>query len=227
MSYTPPAGDAITLTFEGAAVYAPPSGDAIAITWEPSAPQALSAAPSPLGAPAALALHLRVALGAAPSPLGAPAALAEYALPFVPASAAAPSPLGAPSIHARRVDVARSLVASPLGQVALYARRVDQARSAVPSPIGQPAPQATVVRFEVRGEVRNQGVLVDRRVRAYRRNDGALIAEQDTTAGRFRLHCGFAAAEHYLVPVDLSAEATDYAPPCANRVLSVLADDLA
>lgn len=108
-----------------------------------------------------------------------------------------------------------------------WAPPIVEAVGAAPTPLQPGSVAGTVVRYELRGEVRNQGVLVDRRVRAYRRSDGALMAEQDTTAGRFRLHCGFAAAEHYLVPVDLSAEATDYAPPCANRVLSVLADDLA
>lgn len=182
--------------------YTPPAGDALqfqfpADAYTPPAGDALAFSWAP---------PIVEAVGAAPSPLGAPAVLADVVVFVVLAHSAAPSPLAAP---------------------ALYARRVDQARGAVPTPLQPGSVAGTVVRYELRGEVRNQGVLVDRRVRAYRRSDGALMAEQDTTAGRFRLHCGFAAAEHYLVPVDLSAEATDYAPPCANRVLSVLADDLA
>ena len=85
---------------------------------------------------------------------------------------------------------------------------------------------ATHERYELRGEVRQGGVLVNRRVRAYLRDTGAMIGEDDTTAGRFNIHTGFAPAEHYIVPVHLVADATDWTPPVANRVLSVLAQDV-
>lgn len=88
-----------------------------------------------------------------------------------------------------------------------------------------PAAVATHERYELRGEVRETGVLVDRRVRVYLRSTGALVAEADTVVGAFSIHTGFAAAEHYLVPINLDAAATDWAPPVANRVLSVLAQD--
>lgn len=80
-------------------------------------------------------------------------------------------------------------------------------------------------RYEVRGEVRLAGVLVNRQVRAYRRDTGAMVGEAATVAGRFQLHTGFTAAEHYVVPIDLAEGATDWMPPVANRVLSVLAMD--
>lgn len=81
-------------------------------------------------------------------------------------------------------------------------------------------------RYEVRGEVRLGGVLVNRRVRAHRRDTGALVGEGDTTAGRFSIHTGFAPIEHYIVPIHLDDAATDWSPPTANRVLSVLAQDV-
>lgn len=71
------------------------------------------------------------------------------------------------------------------------------------------------------------GVLVNRRVRAYLRETGALLGQADTVAGHFKVHAGFAEAECYATPIDLDADATDWLPPTANRILSVLADDAA
>lgn len=183
--------------------YTRPAYNAANATWQGASAYTR---PPHNAANATWAQQIVEARAAAPSPLGVPAVVADIIIGAILTYAAAPSPLSAPSILARRVGVARA---------------------SAPSPLMPPAIAGTVVRYELRGEVRIQGVLVDRRVRAYRRGDGALVAEQDTTAGAFRIHAGFAASEHYLVPVDMSAEATDFAPPCANRVLSVLADDLA
>lgn len=84
------------------------------------------------------------------------------------------------------------------------------------------------LRYELRGEVRLSGVLVNRRVRAYRRDTGALVGEADTTAGQFRVNAGIGSPrEHYVIPVDLSDDASDWRPPVANRVVSVLASDTA
>lgn len=82
-------------------------------------------------------------------------------------------------------------------------------------------------RYEVRGEVREGGVLVDRSVRVYDRLSGALIGEDDTAAGRFAIHTGFAEAEVYITPIDLSPAASDWLPPTANRVVAALAMDAA
>ena len=84
-----------------------------------------------------------------------------------------------------------------------------------------------VERYELTGEVRLQGILVDRLVRAYRRDTGELVGEAPTAAGRFKIHTGFAAREHFIVPIDTGDNATDWTPPCANRVLSILAMDTA
>lgn len=82
-------------------------------------------------------------------------------------------------------------------------------------------------RYEVRGEVRLGGVLIDRRVRAYLRSSGALLSQADTVAGKFALHAGFAAAECYITPIDMADGATDWLPPTANRITSVQALDVA
>lgn len=84
-----------------------------------------------------------------------------------------------------------------------------------------------VARYELRGEVRLGGVLVNRRVRAYQRLSGALIGEVDTVIGRFALHTGFEPMECYITPIDLAETATDWSPPTANRIMSVLALDTA
>lgn len=84
-----------------------------------------------------------------------------------------------------------------------------------------------VERYELRGEVRLAGVLVNRRVRAYLRSSGALLGESDTAVGRFRVHTGFAPAECYVTPIDMTEGATDWLPPTANRITSVLAMDTA
>jgi hypothetical protein len=80
-------------------------------------------------------------------------------------------------------------------------------------------------RYELRGEVRQGGVLVNRRVRAYRRDSGTLVGEADTVAGRFSVHTGLEPREHYIVPIDVSEGAADWTPAVANRVTSVLAQD--
>jgi len=49
----------------------------------------------------------------------------------------------------------------------------------------------------------------------------------DTVIGKFRLHTGFTPAEHYITPIDLAEGATDWSPPTANRIVSVLALDTA
>ena len=89
------------------------------------------------------------------------------------------------------------------------------------------AADITVERYELRGEVRLSGVLVNRRVRAYLRSSGVLLGEADTAVGRFRVHTGFAASECYVTPIDMTDGATDWLPPTANRITSVLAMDTA
>ena len=79
----------------------------------------------------------------------------------------------------------------------------------------------------MRGEVRltEGGLLVQRRVRVYSRETGALVGQGDSVGGYFRVPCDLNSAEYVILPIDLSESATDFAPPVANRVTSVLARD--
>lgn len=86
---------------------------------------------------------------------------------------------------------------------------------------------AVHLRYEVRGEVRLGGVLVNRRVRCYKRDSGELVGQADTVAGRYRVHAGFDDGQVYTLAIDLDAGATDWVPPTANRLVPVLADDMA
>lgn len=203
MSYTPPASNAVNVSWLGESAYTPPASNAVNVSWAPSNPVGQISAPSPLGAPAAIGVAGEV-----------PDGLIVVA-----------SPLGAPAALGAAVILGRLAVASPLGAPASLGQIIVTGAIAAPSPLSAPAVVGTVVRYELRGEVRDQGVLVNRRVRAHRRSDGALIAEGDTVAGVFALPVGFVADEYYLVPINLDAGATDFAPPCANRVTSVLAMD--
>jgi hypothetical protein len=181
--------------------YTPPAGGAVNVSWVGAIPYTPAAGDAVNVQWPADVVQARVAV---PGPLGPPAMRADVDVFSVSGRVAVPGPLAAPALRARNVCIARITV---------------------PGPLGQPAARSDVVRYVLRGEVRHQGVLVDRRVRAYRRSDGDLIAQGDTVAGVFDLHAGFAADEYTVLPIDLSVGATDFAPPAANRVVSVLAQD--
>lgn len=207
MSYTPPAGDNAGFSWVGeTADYTAPAGDAAGFSWTPERYEGRIAAPSPLGAPQALgSIPVTVVGGrvAVSSPLGAPSVLGEH---VIAGRASAPSPLGVPDVR---------------GEVAVVGR------AAAPSPLAAPAVLGQVVRYELRGEVRKDGVLVDRLVRGHRLDTGAVVGEGQTDGGRFRLHVGFEPLECYTLALDMSAGATDYTPPVANHVTAELADDTA
>lgn len=205
MSYTPPAFNAVNASWQGASAYSPPAYSAADAAWSV----------------AAVAGHL-----AAGSPLGSPR-LVGSATEEVAGNVTAPGPLDAPRLVGQVVRVAVVASPSPLGLPSGVGAHVVRGFAAAASPLGVPRLVGTVHRYELRGAVRDQGVLVNRTVRAYRRSTGALVAEGDTAAGLFALPVGFAADEYYLVPINLDAAATDFAPPCANRVTSVLAIDSA
>ncbi len=230
MSYTRPDHDAAAATWQGAGTYTRPAAAAADATWQSGPPPTVSArpaAPSPLGAPAVRVAPVVAARAAAPSLLGAPAVLAR-AVFGVNAWASAPSLLGAPAVVVKPVIVSRAAAPALLGMPAALARLVVQARPSAPSMLAAPAVVARVLRYEIRGAVRQSGVALVRRVRCYRLSDGALLGESDTVLGRYRVPAGLVdGALCYLVPLDLSPAATDYRPVCANRVAAVLADDLA
>lgn len=161
----------------------------------------------------------------AQSPLGAAHAIPPSGgpPPAVEGSIAASIPIVA------AIDVVHGVSASvagvvPVGAAVAGAHGVN---STLVGTIGVVASIAAVhERYELSGEVRLAGVLVNRRVRAYRRSDGAFVAEADTVAGKFKVPAGFlATVEHYVVPIYLDDAATDWSPPTANRVLPVLAMD--
>lgn len=207
MSYTRPLGNAADASWVGASAYTRPAGNAAdVVTWQDGTPTVIG----------------RVSV---PSPLGAPALLG-VATPATTGIVSAPSPLGVPSLVGHYVVGGIAAAPSPLGTTALTGAVVLVGQAAVPGPLGAPAAVGTVVRYELRGEVRDQGVLVNRRVRAYLRETGALVGESDTVAGQFAVPVGFAADEYYVLPIDLGSAAADFSPPCANRVASVLAMDV-
>jgi len=149
--------------------------------------------------------------------VGAAHGAATGAVAVVPVSAVASA------VHGVAVNAAVVL------PVAAAASEVHGVALGTVATVGLAASMAGLVeRYELRGEVRLAGVLVNRRVRAYRRDTGALVSEADTTAGRFALPAGFVGGvEFTVVPIDLAAEATDWSPPVANRVVPVLALDTA
>jgi len=125
-------------------------------------PQAHASAPTPLGAPAALAASIRQAWAYAASPLGAPAILAASGETFF-ARAAAATPLGAPHALARAVGAARVATAGPLGAGAALGQLVAVARAAASGPLGAPAAMA---RTMVYARASAQSPLGDPAVRA-------------------------------------------------------------
>lgn len=80
--------------------------------------------------------------------------------------------------------------------------------------------------YAVSGSVRVSGTLLTspRRVRVYDRDTGALVGEADSVGGLFSVPTGPTQGEYYIIPIDLDPGATDWAPPCANRVLSTLVE---
>ena len=202
MSYTPPAGDAANVSWVGVAPYTPPAGDAANVSW-------VEAPTGVVGegyvvfdfVPAGEGFHGTIVTGAG-----------AVVLDFVPAGEGR---------HGVGGQGAVEFGFLPAGE---GRHGVAGAGSVVFDFV--PAAVAAHPRYELRGEVRLAGVLVNRRVRAYLRSTGAMVGEADTTAGRFAVHAGFAPAEHTVTPIDLSDDATDWQPPTANRVLSVLAEDV-
>lgn len=125
---------------------------------------------------------------------------------------------------AHGIAVAGAATLGPVTALGGMAHGISVAGAATLAPIAA-AGDVLHPRYVLKGEVRDSGVLVNRLVRAYRLDTGALVGEQVTTAGRFDIHAGFAEREHYILPLDMSDGATDWLPPTANHVLSELAVD--
>lgn len=242
MAYTPPAGNALDFSFVGALTYTPPAGDAVAFSFAPT--DAVIDIAATVAVVAAQALAHGVSLdGLASVSVTADMSLEHTSIDvditlaaMVPVTAAtdlaygvafdgvASIPITADLAAAHGVSVAASAVIAVTALQDLVHGVAMDGVAAITL-----AAQADIVvdRYEVRGEVRLGGVLVNRRVRAYQRASGAMLGEVDTVVGKFTLHTGFAPIECYITPIDLAEGATDWSPPTANRIMSVLALDTA
>lgn len=202
MSYIRPSPGAVNLSWQGKAAYIRPNANNVAMAFAPSVVEGVGAVTLAITADA-VGTH---STGAGPT-----TGTGDVTLSIAAAASGAHGVSGT-------CDVTLSIAAAASG-----AHGVSGTGSATLTVT--PAAAGVHTRYELRGEVRQGGILVNRRVRAYLRSTGALVGEGDTVAGLFHLHTGFAEAEHYVVPIHLDATATDWLPPVANRVLSVLAQD--
>lgn len=242
MAYTPPLGGAADFTFVGALAYAPPVYDGVGFAFPISSILIDVAATVPVTA--AQSLVQGIALSGVASIAVTAAMSLDFTSPIIDITLAASVSVGAASDVAHGVAVSGvatipvtvemgavhgvSVAATATIPVTAVQNMVHGvAVDGIASVALAAAASIEVTRYELRGEVRLGGVLVNRRVRAYQRASGALVGEVDTVIGKFALHTGFAPAEHYITPIDLDAGATDWSPPTANRIMSVLALDTA
>ena len=240
MSYTPPTPP--DFSFVGALAYTPPASTVVAFSWAPTDATIDIAASIPVVAAQAAAHGIGLD-SVASVPVTADMALEHTAidvditlLATVPVTAAFDIAHGVVADSVASIPITAELAA--VHGVALAATAViavtalqniahGVAVDGIASVALAAAASIEVERYELRGEVRLGGVLVNRRVRAYQRLSGAMIGEVDTVIGKFALHTGFEPMECYITPIDLTEGATDWSPPTANRIMSVLALDTA
>lgn len=202
MSYTPPLGTLVAFTWEGAQPYTAPAGSDVA--FEPP--------------PTVFAIDI-----AATVEITAALTLQHIVVDIDGVVSATVTVVAALDASHGVSGAATAIITVSSGQALDHG----VALLGVASVTTQASASITVERYELRGEVRMSGVLVNRRVRAYLRSSGALLSQADTVAGKFALHAGFAAAECYITPIDMADGATDWLPPTANRIVSTLALDTA
>lgn len=219
MSYTPPSYNAANFTWVGQAAYTPPAYNAANFSWAPVGVNGTGAGVlSVTGAGTGGQAFAGAGDGVVPI-AGAGVGYAGEGIFGTGAGVASVSGDGAGQLGVAGVGAGVAGV-SGAGVGFFGASGVGAGTVAITG-----AAVALHPRYELRGEVRLSGVLVNRRVRAYLRSSGALVGEVDTVAGAFRIPVGTVEDEFYLVPIDLSPGATDWLPPTANRVTSVLAVD--
>lgn len=223
MSYTPPAGNAANVSWVGVAAYTPPAGNAANVTWESdggvvgagagvlSFTGAGSAAHGVAGAGAGTLGFTGAGEGEHTNPSVEGSGAGELQFTGAGAGAHGVAGAGAGALDFTGTGTAAHGVAGVGGGALAFAG----------------AGAAQHLRYEVRGEVRLGGVLVNRRVRCYKRSSGELMGQADTVVGRYRVHAGFDNAEVYVTAIDLGGDATDWIPPTANRLVPVLASDTA
>lgn len=242
MAYTPPAGNALDFSFVGALAYTPPAGGAVLFSFAAADATIDIAATIPVAATQDAAHGVNLDSVASVS-VTADMALEHTSIDVeitllatvpvttafdlahgVAANSVASIPVTAELAAAHGVSVAASAI---IAVTALQNIAHGVALDGIASVALTAAASIEVKRYELRGEVRLGGVLVNRRVRAYQRASGALIGEVDTVIGKFAVHAGFEPMECYITPIDLAEGATDWSPPTANRIMSVLALDTA
>jgi hypothetical protein len=248
VSYTPPTLP-LNVTWEGTDAYTAPTLP-LDVSWQPAAPatitgHVLTSTPRPTTTATATVGASPAVTGTARPTAYRPAVTASGVVPIVAQIRAdSHQPLatvaGTLPVVGRLTATGHRPAATATGAIivtgalsALGHRPAGTATGTVPI-VGSARPAAhhptltaegTVLRYVLRGAVRNQGVLVERTVRAHRLDDGALAGEVQTVGGLFDLDVGFGADDYYVLALDLAPEGTDYAPPIANRVRSVLVQD--
>lgn len=214
MSYTPPAGSAADVSWVGVAAYTVPDGDAADFSWAGAAtPDAVEGDAAATVATLSLTGEALAAFGT----VDATAAATVATLSLTGGVDAAVGAAGSASAQVAFVDLT--------GLVTAQLVTAGPAAATISTITLTGAATAQHPRYELRGQVRLAGNPVERRVRGYNRDSGALLGQGDTTGGFFRIHAGFAEIECTVLPIDLSSGATDYEPPVANRVLCVMAED--
>lgn len=222
MSYAPPAGNAANFSWVGVPAYTPPAGDAADFSWAPS---------GATGAGAGALTFTGSGAGA-----HGVAGVGAGTLGFAGAGTAEQTGTGVDGVGAGTLTFTGSgagvhgvagVGAGTLG----FAGAGAAAHGVAATGSGALGFTGTCValhlRYEVRGEVRLSGVLVNRRVRCYKRASGDLVGQADTVAGLYRVPAGFDEGEVYVTAIHLDDAATDWLPPTANRLVPVLASDAA
>lgn len=225
MIYVRPAYDAANASWQSARVYTRPAFDAADASWGGLPVEGV--ADVTLGPLVVEAQGVHGVAGPAAVMLGPllVEAHAEHVSPAIEGWIEVPlGPLAVEAFAGHGVGGSASVVLLPLQVEAHVGHGVGGSVDAAFGPLIVEA-LALHPRYELRGRVQIGGVLVDRLVRAYRLDGGALVGEQDSVAGRFRIHAGFAAAKHYVIALDMSEGATDWTPPAKNHLVSVLAQD--
>ena len=220
MSYTPPVGSAAHLSWAGVPAYTAPAGDAADFSWAPSGTTGTGAGTLTFTG-AATAAHGIAGTGAG-------------ALAFTGAGAAEHTSAGVEGAGAGALaftgaaTAAHGIAGTAAGALA-FTGSGTSAHGIAATGAGAigftGACVAAHLRYEVRGEVRLSGVLVNRRVRCYKRSTGELVGHADTVAGLYRVPAGFDDGEVYTMAIHLDEAATDWIPPAANRLVPVLAED--
>lgn len=222
MSYTAPAGNAANFSWVGVSPYTPPVGDAANFSWATAGVTATCA--GTLGFTGAATVANGVAVVAAGALAFSGSATVEHSSVVVEcvAEGALDFTGGASAAHGVAVHAAGTLAFTGAGAAA------HGVAATCAGTLGFTGACAALhLRYEVRGEVRLGGVLVNRRVRCSKRATGELMGQADTVAGVYRVHAGFDEAEVYVTAIDLAEAATDWIPPTANRLVPVLASDTA